>query len=584
MKTKSFIITVVLICLTVSGLSSAPVVWGNEVYFVAADDTGNNYYLGTAPDGTLSTQILLGNTGSAAYGNGIGDFDNDGDFDYIVVSGMMTGNVHLFEKLAGEGQFAPPVNVGTWSGAYLSGKMAVADFNEDGFLDFILTYYYSEDAHLYLGDGNLGFGQPITLTGTTPFDSIAADAADFDNDGHADFVSAPSGYIQQIYVNFGDGRGNFETVEYAIQGEKFYAGIAAADFNGDGSLDLAATAIGCIDIYWGDADQRSFTFGHRIDDPKIWDSPIDNFDLNSDGMQDLILGSYDESMSNTGDVMATFIGDGTGNFTLTDQYDAGDDNWRIAMAAPAPPKELPNEDPIAYITTSNLNVTAGQPIEFSADGSYDPDGVITGYSWDFGNANAVAGLAAVQTLQVALVPAQSDTATHTFHEVGDHTVTLTVTDDKGASNSAEIVVHVTAPVTVITAKVVITPKVLNLNSKGRWIKAYIRLPKNYNGRQIDPNSLVIVDPATGQKIAAASFGRYKRWWRVYKAKFDRQAVIQHIQQPARKIPLEIQGRILTDDGTVEFTATGKIKAVKPKPKKKFWRNFWKRYFAKYWKR
>ena len=84
-------------------------------------------------------------------------------------------------------------------------------FNEDGNLDFVLTYYYNENSHLFLGDGNFGFGEPILLQGCTSSDSIAADAADFDNDGHADFVSAPSDYSLQLYVNFGDGSGNFET-------------------------------------------------------------------------------------------------------------------------------------------------------------------------------------------------------------------------------------------------------------------------------------------------------------------------------------------------------------------------------------
>jgi chitodextrinase len=61
----------------------------------------------------------------------------------------------------------------------------------------------------------------------------------------------------------------------------------------------------------------------------------------------------------------------------------------------------------------------GRAIAFDGSGSKDPDGSITSYVWDFGDGSAGSG-------------AQ---ATHTYAVAGSYLVTLTVTDDQGASAS-----------------------------------------------------------------------------------------------------------------------------------------------------
>jgi len=77
---------------------------------------------------------------------------------------------------------------------------------------------------------------------------------------------------------------------------------------------------------------------------------------------------------------------------------------------------LPTENllPTAYFLHARRSMT----IEFE-DRSWDPDGNITSWHWDFGdNTNST-----------------EQNATHTFTEPGTYTVTLTVTDDQGGSNT-----------------------------------------------------------------------------------------------------------------------------------------------------
>ena len=82
--------------------------------------------------------------------------------------------------------------------------------------------------------------------------------------------------------------------------------------------------------------------------------------------------------------------------------------------------ETHNQSPIASFT-ANFRIGA-VPLEiyFDASNSYDPDGDIISYAWDFKDGNTGSG----------------ETLNHTFSSIGSYKVELTVTDDKGATSSA----------------------------------------------------------------------------------------------------------------------------------------------------
>ena len=66
--------------------------------------------------------------------------------------------------------------------------------------------------------------------------------------------------------------------------------------------------------------------------------------------------------------------------------------------------------------------SAGIPLSFDGSGSTNPDGSIVSYAWDFGDTTTGSG------------PAPS----HTYTAAGPYTVSLTVTDDDGLTNTATI--------------------------------------------------------------------------------------------------------------------------------------------------
>lgn len=88
--------------------------------------------------------------------------------------------------------------------------------------------------------------------------------------------------------------------------------------------------------------------------------------------------------------------------------------------------EISNEPPVADFTYSPQTGLYPLQVSFDASSSYDPDGEISRYSWDFGNDSTASG----------------PQVTHTFSPWGNYSVTLEVEDDMGetASKTVEITV------------------------------------------------------------------------------------------------------------------------------------------------
>lgn len=84
-----------------------------------------------------------------------------------------------------------------------------------------------------------------------------------------------------------------------------------------------------------------------------------------------------------------------------------------------------NQDPEAAISTEPSPPEGSLPLEvsFDASASFDPDGSIVSYEWDFGDPNSGEDNTA-----------SGKQVTHTYYEEGTFTVKLTVTDDSGNKN------------------------------------------------------------------------------------------------------------------------------------------------------
>lgn len=100
-----------------------------------------------------------------------------------------------------------------------------------------------------------------------------------------------------------------------------------------------------------------------------------------------------------------------------------------------------NQAPTAVATSDAASGKVPLTVNFDGSTSSDPDNAIAAYDWDFGGGNTASGA----------------TVQHTFNTLGSHTVTLTVTDVLGATDSATLNVVVVANAAPI-AKIQATPK------------------------------------------------------------------------------------------------------------------------------
>ncbi len=418
-----------------------------------------------------------------SYGNGIGDFDNDGDLDYITARGRLVrsdfkfySNIYIFEKLDSVDQVAQFAYVekeegepggSTWTVDGRPGDMAVADFNGDGNLDFVLNHYGETHCGLYLGNGHLGFDFQL-LSDTTPDDSIGVDAADFNNDGKADFVIAPNDSAQPLYVYLGNGDGTFEQkTSDRDTGVSPGYGIAAGDFvkDPDGNVDLAVSDTGLLEIYIGDG-KGAFSLYSSTDIVQMNRSPLDNLDFDRDGDQDLVVANFGDDSAG---VAVLELIDDQGNFEHFDTYLGDVSGSRKAVTALP---YLSNKKPVAILTPETISVKVGEAVEWDASESFDEDGTIVSYEWDYGD--GVVSPLGINTLAKSSTDGNSGgpQSSYVYSDSGTYFVTLTVTDDQGATDTVQAEVDVEA----LSVSVYFSPSKLNLKSRQKWLTATITVP------------------------------------------------------------------------------------------------------------
>jgi hypothetical protein len=238
----------------------------------------------------------------------VADFDGDGKPD-IAVSLFDTNSIAVFLN-QGTGTFGTPIMTAVQVSNNI-GVLAVGDFDEDGKQDLVVsTISGAGQGNLVLpGKGDGTFTQQSPLPNSCG--SLTTVVPDLNADKHQDLVLGCNGGVQ-VYLGKGNGTFSDPISPPVPSFPGSFEGVAVADLNGDGKLDIAGvdsgspgSSSGSIDFYAGNGDG---TFSAPIKEALMFTFPIAATagDFNNDGKQDLLIGYPNDANINFGNDDGTF--------------------------------------------------------------------------------------------------------------------------------------------------------------------------------------------------------------------------------------------------------------------------------------
>jgi Bacterial Ig-like domain (group 3)/FG-GAP-like repeat len=250
---------------TFTPASGSPISVGNFPEAVKIGDFNGDglqdLVVANAKDNTVS--ILLGHgdgtftqatgspvtVGAFPFFLAVADFDGNGTAD-VATSNEADDTISILLG-NGDGTFTQASGSPVPSGNYNPGGIVAADFNGDGKPDLAVTNFTGADAAdpngnvvILLGNGNGTFaaapGSPVTV-GLYPVTLVAAD---FNQDGKTDLAVDNYGVTDQpqtqtLTLLLGNGDGSFTAYGTPTQLGNSPNDLVAADYNGDGTIDLA---------------------------------------------------------------------------------------------------------------------------------------------------------------------------------------------------------------------------------------------------------------------------------------------------------------------------------------------------------
>jgi hypothetical protein len=220
---------------TFSNASAVAGVFNPPMFSVAAQTVPTGMYYTLANTSQFTEQTSSGLPGVCNSAVAWGDYNNDGKLDLLLTGYTGSADISRIYRNNGDGTFTDII-AGLPSVGF--GAVAWGDYNNDGWLDFILTGNGNSGriALIYRNNGNGTFTNiSANLTGVS---YAAAAWGDYNNDGLLDILVAGdtgSARITTLYRN--NGNSTFTALGADLTGVEF-GSVAWGDYDSDGLLDI----------------------------------------------------------------------------------------------------------------------------------------------------------------------------------------------------------------------------------------------------------------------------------------------------------------------------------------------------------
>lgn len=222
------------------------------------------------------------------------DIDNDGNMD--IVSSSLNDDRVAWYKNNGENPPAFTMNVIN-NNAYGARSVYTADIDGDGDTDILSAALYDDTIAWYENDGS---AYPSFITHeiiTNAYGARSVFAADIDDDGDVDVLSASS-YDNRIMWFENDGSPFPYFYSHIISTTAYTAkAVFAADMDNDNDMDVLSASAYDDKISWYENDGNTFpTFTeHVITTQADSANSLYAIDINGDGFKDVLSGSSNDN-------------------------------------------------------------------------------------------------------------------------------------------------------------------------------------------------------------------------------------------------------------------------------------------------
>jgi ASPIC and UnbV/FG-GAP-like repeat/Secretion system C-terminal sorting domain len=276
------------------------------------EDAPNFLYKNTLTDFTAFNTSPLTTTSAKTNSSAWADIDNDGDPDVLIINSTQRKS-EIYEN-KGSGMFTLLSTSGIDNDPQYFHGAAWSDFNNDGFVDLLITNFFeTRFHHLYKNNGNKTFTRIFNSTITSETNrSTAPILADYDNDGLTDvFIPNGNDKPNSLFRNLGNFQ--FEKITAGAIATDSYNSVGACwgDYNNDGWQDLfvANASNQNNNLYENNGDGTFIKITSSVVVNDGGHSHGANFiDIENDGDLDLFV-TNDEGPN------FLYINDGTGNFS-----------------------------------------------------------------------------------------------------------------------------------------------------------------------------------------------------------------------------------------------------------------------------